>query len=1342
MPTPMTVPILKAYLKRLTNLSSRNRSLLLGSLPAEQFLDLHELDFLDNFASFELIRQLIAQKNTIKLCDVADPRSAKINDASKKLRKIARTQTFIEEERGAQDLYVGWPFVRGKLMDGTPIHGPLLFFAVTLQATEKHWQLRRRDEPSTINRSFLLAYSHFNQVTVSEELLETNLDDLNHDALNFRTELYELLRDSPLKINFNQDLFQEKLQPFSVLKAADLELLERNGELKLYSEAVLGIFPQAGSYLAPDYETLIAGAKGEGLKVKGESEKGKRGRPCGEGEEVKIEKGEGESIAFFGVPLDAPKTSKEENTFTAFEQDASQEEALHRVKAGESLVVQGPPGTGKSQLIANLMADFAARGKRVLLVCQKRVALDVVQQRLQSVGMAPFVALIHDFKNDRAALYQQLAAQIDQIEAYQKQNEGLDALFLERKFRQASRVIEQSAEELATFKTALFDESDCGISPKELYLTSNPNAPQIDLSADFRAFKFDDRLADFLQRLRQYEAYSLRLPPAHCWQQRVDFADFNFLKIKEIEQKIATVIEVSTAASNAINCFLHEPLGIESIYFFKDKLALITEMSVLLKNDKTATIFEKIFFQNAHFSSSSEVCREIKIDLLAALESPGIERSLPNELVINYLVIVQDAIRQQSSLLGRMTFAFSKDKKIVANLLHQNGLSDNSIGLSVLLLRLQKRLDFDTVLNIDLVAKNGETTPLLSLNPKTVEAENIAKEYFELCNAARAAEIGTVLKQKLAASVEETLAFWEGFLPKLALHIKALTQTISNVKVCLTNKQVNQLIQEPAIQHQYLSLLRQDFDLLVEADKLKAGFSNVEWTAVQQLQALAVGQSWEAVFQNALRLIWLEHLENKYPILRAVSSLKIGQLEENLQENVLQKQSLSREILLLKLREQTYQDLTFNRLQNRVTYRDLQHQVMKKRKIWPVRKLLETHADGVFKLVPCWLASPESVSALFPLVEGLFDLVIFDEASQCYAEYGLPALFRGKQAVVAGDSQQLTPNDLYRIRYDVENEEENPELEVESLLGLVAQYLPQTQLQGHYRSQSLALIAFSNQHFYRNKLQILPHFEAINRQEPTIKYVKVEGVWQQNTNVIEAEHIIELVQELRQQNPEKSIGVVTFNQPQQQLIEALEWQQRGGARAELFIKNIENVQGDERDIIIFSVGYAPDASGKLRAQFGSLNASGGQNRLNVAITRARERIYVVTSIWPQQLQVADTTHEGPKLLKKYLEYALEVSEGRFQSQLPQLAGQRNEWFLKKKIENNDPNSSLKEELPFADLTHKKGERYESLMLTDDDLFFQSRSTKEAHAYWPLQLRAKGWSFERVWSREWWRKGRD
>ena len=144
--------------------------------------------------------------------------------------------------------------------------------------------------------------------------------------------------------------------------------------------------------------------------------------------------------------------------------------------------------------------------------------------------------------------------------------------------------------------------------------------------------------------------------------------------------------------------------------------------------------------------------------------------------------------------------------------------------------------------------------------------------------------------------------------------------------------------------------------------------------------------------------------------------------------------AVSREILLLKLREITYKDVKYNRLNNMISYRDLRHQVSKKRRIWPIRKLLAHFTDELFTLVPCWLASPESVSAITPMRE-LFDLVIFDEASQCFAEKGIPAIYRARQMVVTGDSKQLAPNDLYMIRWQ-EEEPEEMELEIDSLLDL------------------------------------------------------------------------------------------------------------------------------------------------------------------------------------------------------------------------------------------------------------------------------------------------------------------
>ncbi len=161
------VPILKSYLKRLTNLSSRNKSILLLKDSVDQFLDLHQLDFLNNKPSYDIVNQLIAEKKSIFLCEEIDPRYEKVNEISKRLRRIARTEKFIEQERGSEDLYVGYPFVKGKLLDGTVVRCPLLFFPVTLKLDRQKWTLLRREsEQVSFNRSFLLAYSHFNNTII------------------------------------------------------------------------------------------------------------------------------------------------------------------------------------------------------------------------------------------------------------------------------------------------------------------------------------------------------------------------------------------------------------------------------------------------------------------------------------------------------------------------------------------------------------------------------------------------------------------------------------------------------------------------------------------------------------------------------------------------------------------------------------------------------------------------------------------------------------------------------------------------------------------------------------------------------------------------------------------------------------------------------------------------------------------------------------------------------------------------------------------------------------------------------------------------------------------------
>lgn len=1355
----MMQTLLRTYRRRLTNLSSRNRSLLLSSLPAEQFIDLHDLDFLLNKPSFDSIAQLLAGKKTVALCPVMDARNERANVVSRKLRRIARTERFIEEERGAEDLYVGWPFVRGKFMDGRPVHGPLLFFPVHLDIQGNQWQLvRRGDSLVTINQTMLLAYAYFNQVRVAPDDVEKTFDDFDKDPLAFRTQLYEWLKTTPLAINFNQDLFTNKLQPFDTQTLKSLDLLEQTGELKLYPEAVLGIFPQAGSFLVPDYDELIDSQEHipeesvslsslfrvSNLDLTNSSEFARRfGIP-----------NNNRSYGFSPLP--------EQKIHTPLPMDASQEAAVRAVKAGESLVVQGPPGTGKSQLIANLMADAAAQGRRVLLVCQKRAALDVVYERLKQVGMAPYTALIHDFQNDRNRLYTQIAAQIAQVDHYREQNHSLNAVLMEREFDTESRQIDELTTELQAFKEALFDTTICGLSAKELYLSSKPGNALIDLSDLYSQFPFNEQLNRFLNELVNIDAYLQRLGPEHPWHERISFAGFGIGQLATVERTITDIPATARHINQQLTPLLNRLVSRNTAAIWQEQAWQLTALLSLLEGQEQQAVWT--IAQALRLDTQHPANQISELDLFnlsqqwdKTLASGGPELSLiPSELS-PFAQLLREAIDARSSWVSWQWWqATNKGKETLQRVAQANQLSLSLEDLQTLQQRLtQRQLQEALQPRIKALLANliYTDTPqhyatLLKQIRQARELTNRFSEYTAL--------------NYLHPSVWLTASSFTDAVRTILSITHQLEQKNSEWLAYLTDAQIERLWQEGDSYADVLRRsLRADFDLLVEADRLFEGFSTIEKSVLERLtlarqsargskdkherypEELPNGKD---LFLNALRLAWLHHLEQHYPNLRSVSSFRMQQMEQALQNSVRKKQALSRDILLVQLRERTYRNLTFNRLNNLITYRELHHQVTKKRNVWPVRKLMERHAEEVFRLVPCWMASPESVSAIFPLQQGQFDLVIFDEASQCFAENGIPAIYRGKQIIITGDSQQLRPSDVYRIRLDDETTDETPPvaLEVESLLELAAQSLPQLSLKGHYRSRSLDLIQFSNQHFYQQQLTLLPDFRGINQQQPAIRYLNVKGTWQTHTNLAEAEAILQLITQLSTEMPGRSIGVVTFNYPQQQLIQEMleseqtfvdRQQETQTAPESLFVKNIENVQGDERDIIIFSVGYAPDEHGRMVMQFGSLNTSGGENRLNVAITRARERVYVVTSLWPEQLAVQETANPGPKLLKAYLEFALDVAQERFRPEPRRIDGINAGILLKDQLARLNP--SYRAELPFADLTVKEGNEYKGLIFTDDDHYYQ-QTAKETHAYIPLALQDRKWPYRREWSREFWR----
>jgi len=1303
---------LKIYQKRLTNLSSRNRSLLLLKIVKSQFIDLHRFDYIENKPSFDVIEQLISGKQTYKLCSAIDSRDKDANALSHQLRTISRTDQRIYEEQGAKDLYIGYPFVHGRLLDDTLVRCPLLFFPVSLDVARNQWVLQaRRDVDISFNKTLLLAFSHFNNVIFEDSFLEYDFSEHAQDSQDFRTELYRLLQSSPLELNFNPDTFEDTLTGFRDFTKEQFKLETETGRLKLFQEAVLGIFPQAGSYLMPNYEFLL----------KNEPEK--------DIEDFFVSANKRHLVSV-GQPA---KAIKEEDVVMPYQLDGSQEEAVKAIKTGESLVVQGPPGSGKSQLICNLIVDAMASGKNVLLVCQKKAALDVVYQRLAEKGFQDFAALVHDFKNDRREIYGKINTQIEKLDVFKRENNSLDAIVLERNFLKLSREIDMITEELEEFRKALFDTSECGLSVKELYLTSDLNMSGISLRREYEHFHFA-HYSTYMQHFKRYFKYHHRFEAQHYpWADRVSFKDFTvaeYQHIRELAQGLKAKFDNSV---ESVKSLLNMQLSFQDFEWIDDRRQKFADLLEVLKNP---TVF-RYFKIGLRFQTPEYVwLANRKKNLLSSFGAEGIESSLDKHEIGEVQALLLEALAAQRNWYERLKWRlFSKNRIRVASLLKKNKLEGHKQALELLVRRIDNRMNLEHHLST-----LGQYKWLIDM-PQETDLYAL-RDWLDLhLQALEARKIYQSLRNGIRYLNLEDFSYDE-----IVKKINALLGVVTEVKQdrqhwlqYLSRKQIEALIEENMTPEMLNSALERDFDALVAYDQLKETLNAPEKTLLDRFQEkfgkLPPEQALKQI-DNSIRIAWINHIETKYPVLRSVSSERLEELEERLQEATREKRTISQQIALIKTRERTYAEVEYNRLNNMVTYRDLKHQVSKKRNIWPIRKLIQYHSHEFQNLLPCWMGSPESVSAIFPMEE-FFDLVIFDEASQCFAEKGIPAMYRGKQVVITGDDQQLPPFDLYVPRWE-EALETDPTLEVDSLLDLGKQFLREVPLNGHYRSKSLDLIDFSNRHFYGQRLQLVPHHTQFMEAAPAIAYEQVNGVWEHNTNPEEARKVVEIVRDLTQ-GGEENIGIITFNFKQQDLIQDLLDEADFNLPPSVFVKNIENVQGDERNVIIFSVGYAPSPSGKMNFQFGSLNQLKGENRLNVAITRAKSKIILVTSIKPSALKVEQAKNEGPKLLKAYLQYAYEVAENKYRPTLMAPAPYGQHWFLTEQIKRlgEQFEMAFEQHLPFADLDLRHGQHH-LLLLTDDNTYYQSTSVKDAHVYRPFQLREKDWTFKRFYSRHFWK----
>lgn len=437
----------------------------------------------------------------------------------------------------------------------------------------------------------------------------------------------------------------------------------------------------------------------------------------------------------------------------------------------------------------------------------------------------------------------------------------------------------------------------------------------------------------------------------------------------------------------------------------------------------------------------------------------------------------------------------------------------------------------------------------------------------------------------------------------------------------------------------------------------------------------------------------------------------------------------------------------------------LRREINKKRRIKPLRVLFAEIPGLILRLRPCLMMSPLTVSQLLDPDKYLFDLVVFDEASQIHPEEAVGAIMRGKQVIVVGDRHQLPPTSFFEsLEAEEDSDEENFDEDLESVLNECdAAGMPNKMLAWHYRSRDESLIAFSNHHFYTDRLLTFP--SAHSSQNGTgVSFVYVpDGVYQRSgrRNLVEAKKVVDIILTHYQTTPERSLGVVTFSQAQRDTIQ-IELDQALRSQPDLqhcfsesvdepfFVKNLELVQGDERDVMIFSAGYAKDEAGKFILNFGPLNKEGGERRLNVAVTRARYAVKLVASFQPEDIDLTRTNSRGVHLLRSYMTLArdgikalyadLQVTEDAdFDSPFEQ---QVYEALLAKGLMLKKQVGVSGYRIDLAVVDPQQAGHFLLGIECDGAAYHRSFTARDRDRLRQEVLESLGWRIHRIWSRDW------
>ena len=1037
--------------------------------------------------------------------------------------------------------------------------------------------------------------------------------------------------------------------------------------------------------------------------------------------------------------------------------DSSQLEAIYEAVHDKTFILHGPPGTGKSQTITNIIANALYKGKRVLFVAEKMAALSVVQNRLAAIGLAPFCLEIHSNKTKKSAVISQLKETTEIIRQTPPEE-----------FRKEAERLLNLRAELNQYIEALHKEYPFGVSLYDAII----HYQSVDVES---CFDIPQAYLDTLDKdtFAQWEdAIELLVRTAnacgHPYQHPltgISITEYSSAVKEGSSQLLTGFIDLLTTIRQKLDVF-----------------------SILLKDTD-------IHPTRKDFQTISHIIRRI-LDIPEL--TPGL-LTLPllNETLNEYREVVVHGRKRDEQRKEIETGFIQEILSINAKqmLAEWNRVSDQWFlpryfgqrkirkAINVYALKTIETEDIKPLLHriiryqeeAEAVRKYIGQLPSLFGRPGKNEDWNTIEQIIDdmtslhshLLNYAKDIAKVSQIKQNLSAQLTEGIQTFRDIHAHSFNELYQLADTLTATEKKLSGMlgiSIEELYTDSA---DWITIALSKARTWKEnLDKLKDWYQWLQ--AYQTLHSLGIG------------FIATEYKEKNIPTSQLTDSFRKSFYQAAIRYIIAKEPTLElfngkifNDIIAkykqisAKFEETTQREL-FARLASNIP--SFTHEAIQSSEVGILQKNIRNNARGISirklfdqiptllsRMCPCMLMSPLSVAQFIDTDADKFDLIVFDEASQMPTYEAVGAIARGKNVIIVGDPKQMPPTSFFSVNTI---DEDNIEMEdLESILDdCLALSIPSKYLLWHYRSKHESLIAFSNSEYYDNKLMTFPSPDNI---ESKVRIVNINGYYDKGKsrqNRAEAQAVVdEIARRLRSEElRKKSIGVVTFSIVQQALIEdllsdlfifypeletlALECDEP------LFIKNLENVQGDERDVILFSVGYGPDAEGRVSMNFGPLNRAGGERRLNVAVSRARYEMIIYSTLRSDMIDLNRTSSIGVAGLKRFLEYAEKGTRSTISSVPRQLseATASIETIIADRLRSLGYTvhtdigcSGYKIDIGIVDTENTSN--YQLGIICDGKNYKRTKTARDREIVQNNVLKALGWNIYRIWTMDWWEK---